>query len=322
MKKILIENTQYSLFLYFLINKELDDTHYIVSSSLGVDVINRLKASGCSVYVFDATLNGNILMKTLKLTKEMLRLFFHSRMLKKKRDIEVFGNDNITHARFFLSNGIKIIEDGIANYREYNPESKTMREKMLRHFTLNSSGYIPFGYDDRVKNVFLTGLMPIPCGLINKVITIDVFELWRQLEERKKQLVLKIFGLENIIISSKPINNVLLLTQPLSEDGYISECDKIEIYRKLISKYSKDKIVLKRHPRELTDYEHYFPDVSVFPSSAPIEIIQCIGGKFNKVVTLFSSAALQFEDASVDFYGTRFDSRLESSFGIINSHFR
>lgn len=51
----------------------------------------------------------------------------------------------------------------------------------------------------------------------------------------------------------KPVG--IIFTQPFSEDGYMSENEKIEMYHQLLAQHiERGKIVLKVHPRDKSDY--------------------------------------------------------------------
>jgi len=87
---------------------------------------------------------------------------------------------------------------------------------------------------------------------------------------------------------------MLLLTQPLSEDGLINEKEKIKLYKKVIENYhNKYKIFLKPHPRENTIYEKYFSKVTILSQSFPIELL-----KFNKNIKF--DLGISYSSSSVD----------------------
>ncbi|WP_218667906.1 glycosyltransferase family 52, partial [Rodentibacter caecimuris] len=81
--------------------------------------------------------------------------------------------------------------------------------------------------------------------------------------------------------------------------------------------YDKEKLVVKTHPREKTNYQGYFPDVEVFNENYPSEILDVLGVKFEKAVTLFSTAVYVYPKENVDFYGTKIHPKLEKRFGEI-----
>jgi len=113
-------------------------------------------------------------------------------------------------------------------------------------------------------------------GLTNQQISavVDVFGMGTQMIELKKQL-------ENI--------KGIIFTQPISEDGYVSEDQKKRIYTDIVDYYSKyGSLVVKKHPRDTTQYS--FCNARVIKSDFPSELLNIIGKQFSFAVALCSSA--------------------------------
>ncbi|MGN0687092.1 MAG: glycosyltransferase family 52, partial [Oscillospiraceae bacterium] len=88
-------------------------------------------------------------------------------------------------------------------------------------------------------------------------------------------------------------NSVLLITQPLYEDGIVlSETEQMEIYQKLAAKYTEGySLVIKPHPRDKADYSAAFPKAVIIDSNMPLEIIALIHKpEFRCVISLNSSS--------------------------------
>lgn len=68
---------------------------------------------------------------------------------------------------------------------------------------------------------------------------------------------------------------MILITQPLSEDGHLTENVKIKLYKKVVEKAISEgyKVYIKQHPRETTDYTKLLSDVSFIPKLFPIELL-------------------------------------------------
>ncbi|MEG2256476.1 MAG: glycosyltransferase family 52, partial [Cetobacterium sp.] len=112
----------------------------------------------------------------------------------------------------------------------------------------------------------------------------------------------------------------ILFTQPLSEDNIITEEEKIEIYLKIIKKYPKDRLIIKTHPREKTNYKNIFKEYLVLDNPFPFEILNILDVKFNKAITLFSTAALGLgKEVEVDFYGTEVHIKILERFSSCDS---
>lgn len=114
------------------------------------------------------------------------------------------------------------------------------------------------------------------------------------LNSQEKEKILKIFidNLQEIIV---PIGSSLILTQPLYEDNLLkNEEEKVNLYKKIIKKYtSGEKIVLKTHPRETTDYFKYFKEeknIVIIEEKFPIEVLNFLDIKFKRVISVASTA--------------------------------
>jgi len=81
----------------------------------------------------------------------------------------------------------------------------------------------------------------------------------------------------------------VIFTQPLSEDGYITEKEKIGIYSSLIKKYSEyGEPILKVHPRDYSDYGNIckYIDYGKYPS----ELFLILGIRVRYAVGVCTSA--------------------------------
>ena len=108
----------------------------------------------------------------------------------------------------------------------------------------------------------------------------------------------------------------LLLTQPLSEDGTLSEKEKIEIYSEILSNYDLKDIVIKVHPREKLNYRNIFPEVEILDEYFPVELFKIFNIEPEKVITIFSSAVFGIaKRENIDFYGTEINEKILKKFG-------
>lgn len=86
---------------------------------------------------------------------------------------------------------------------------------------------------------------------------------------------------------------LLIITQPLSEDDFITEDYKVKLYRQMIDDYAEGhQVYLKPHPRELTDYKQCLHREFIEVSRAfPLEMLDLMKTiTFDTGVTLFSSS--------------------------------
>lgn len=220
-----------------------------------------------------------------------------------------------------------LIEDGTASYNNKfieNEYQKNEKRVYLKDKLVYFSPYkfLSYGLSKKVDKVYLTGILEVPKSIEKKVEKMEIKKLWTNLSDDKKEEILNIFGikLENLKKLVEEENKILLLTQPLYEDKIITEEEKIKIYREILEKQNGRKIYIKAHPREKTNYKEVFKNfnIEVIENTFPIELFLLLNIKFDKVITLFSTGALNFKGkAEVEFIGTEKYPKLYERFGKI-----
>lgn len=291
--------------------------------------IDGLNLANLNVIILNNFKKGNYLLKKYK------KWEISNNLLKKLDEIEeIYLQDHITYSQFFLNNFIRkiyLLEEGILNYNDNilkNEFEKKIEKVRIFHNIKKSiiekikKDYKRFGLSEKIEKIYLTGLLPIPNLIKDKVEIININELWNNLSQKGKKEILDVFNIEieKIQIFDKDDKKNLLLTQPLSEDKIITEKEKIEIYREIIEKQNVRKIYIKAHPREKTNYKEVFKNfnIEVIENTFPIELFLLLNIKFDKVITLFSTGALNFKGkAEVEFIGTEKYPKLYERFGKI-----
>lgn len=178
------------------------------------------------------------------------------------------------------------------------------------------------GVSEKVEKIILTGILPIPEVIKSKVEIINIEEKWNSLTKEKQREILSIFNIEieELEVLKNSINKVLLLTQPLSEDGIMSEEEKISIYKNILQERNIKEVYIKIHPRERTDYIKELQNIKVhiIKKDFPVEILFLLNVNFSKVITLFLTAALNFKGkGEIEFIGTKNYPKLLERFGRI-----
>lgn len=239
-----------------------------------------------------------------------------------KGETKLYGMDNLELGRrVFYKEKIEVIEEGTLNYMPYKAAPSGMKGK-IQDIIAKLYGIgerkVVMGYGDKVDKIYLTSALceKIPQGLEQKAEIIDLKELWEKKIDFEKNLIKEVFEFNDEIFEKVSGETVMLFTQPMSEDGIISEERKIELYSKLLAKYEDKSVIIKPHPREKTDYSKYFPKCYVMKERYPVELLGVMGIKLERVVTLFSTAVFGFgKDVAIDFYGTEVDEKLYERFG-------
>ena len=174
----------------------------------------------------------------------------------------------------------------------------------------------PYGRNEYVKNIFLRGSGKIPEDIKNKVKIVNLKELWSQLDFSSQNKILDVFGLDVEKLKIIEAKNTILFTQPFSEDKVISEDEKVDLYKKIIKNYDKRSLVIKPHPREKTEYNKIFEDIMILENSFPAELLLLSKFKFEKVVTISSTAvSVFFNKSEIDFYGSEVHPKILKYFG-------
>lgn len=289
-----------------------------------------------SFFLLDNTIPDKIKENILKKYKgiELNENFVHKKILKyfikkevlirlKKvcenfsKDSTVYGYTGDSFVGDFLKERFEynILEDGVANY---NLKSNQKKKIKIIDWILGGSfyNYPSQGLCEKTNRIYLTGLSSIPEEIKEKVMLVNMKEQWDLKSEDEKNEILEIFSIHPSEIEILKNGKNILFTQPLSEDGILSEDEKIELYRKIMKNYSEEEVLIKPHPREKTDYKKVFQKVTILKRETPFELLVLLGVKLEKAITIFSTAAFSLEKSvEIDFYGTEIHSKLYKHFG-------
>lgn len=204
-------------------------------------------------------------------------------------EINLFYNLGITSLYFlirFKNNNFVQLEDGIRNY---NPKVSNLKA-FKRRFLLNTPQ--GEGRDKQIKRIEVQSPENLPPEVRKKGVKLDLQSIIESLENSRKQEILNIFSQGNIF-SLNNNKKLILITQPLSEDNFVSEDYKISIYNKILNEHASDfDVYLKAHPREITDYKGKLDiEVNELPRNFPLEILNFYTEiVFDKGITIFSGA--------------------------------
>jgi hypothetical protein len=203
-------------------------------------------------------------------------------------EINVFATTTLFLKYIFINfphNHYRILEDGLITYRKvHNPISRIIQ---LIHG-------VPYRSSDSIfKEIWVSHPQNLPLNAQKKAKKVILEDYIKPLSPLQKTNVVDFF-LKDLQINNSKENKILVITQPLSEDGYISEAYKISLYKKIVDQYSRQnsKIYLKKHPREKTNYENEIPSLDgLIPGNFPLEILNLNPFiKFKTGITIFSSA--------------------------------
>lgn len=200
--------------------------------------------------------------------RDLLTLLLHEYI---STTTTIYGVDHGAFYFLYKNKKLFVFEDGAVNYSP----SKIMFIKKISNYIFGDN-ILPYGRNKNVIKLFLTA--PERYKIKNRAI-IEKIDLLKSINVANNMSLINVSSL-NINLSDG-----VLITQPLSEDGIISECEKIRIYTEILKKENIKYI--KPHPRELTDYSTIG---FVISNDLAVEMLLLMDNKPRKLVTLFSTA--------------------------------
>lgn len=296
MKKIYIVSTPYHLLISItktILEKRVGiDEIVIYNFHISQDTIKRTSSIFAKVYscsFFD------ILAELIRLKIRISRISFLSNFVKNKFDEKFFQskeifiyNDDSYFGCFFNAQRMNygLIEDGL-NCFSHDTSKLKLHSKL---YDLLGFSWKNFGYSQYTTSIEVNDMSKI-CINHSNIVEISRNQMFKSLSEEEIDSIARVFNYQPV--SSPSIGDCfLLLTQPLSEDGYVSHSEKIEIYKYLAQKYAVGTLYIKAHPREKEDYTKIFPNAIVIKNNKiPIELF-LLKEKihFKRVISTFTSA--------------------------------
>lgn len=310
--RVLVFDTVYPLLIFLLITDEQEyfKTKFILRES------SKMRFNSESLDV--------LYLKTWLLPKKnknrfwgwinLLLLSFYYRFLFLKRyfiwkeinKAELFVHELGVFDNIFISyREYNLIEDGIQNYEVSSKKLITTKQSFnIKKSILNNIVNFP-NRKSQINNIYLTrggeeGKKVKMFYKAKKLKLVNLQNLWDSSTNEKRNLIKHFFFIEKEDIDLMMQKKILILTQPLSEDGFISENCKISMYKKIIDENPKKDIIIKTHPREKTDYKLLFPDISIMKKNIPAELFNLLNIKYEKVFTISSTAALSFKEKGAE----------------------
>lgn len=189
------------------------------------------------------------------------------------------------------ANQINLYEDGSTIIQTEKPQGfKKKLKKLLYNISFEE-------FFSNINKVFVSNKKNYDKFSYNKILEEETLEdIIKTLDDITKMKIINLF-LGNIdinILKDNRIKKSIIFTQPLSEDGFESEKNKIEIYKKMIDmKIIEDSLIFfKKHPRDETNYKFIQEksNVIVLNSKFPSEIFLILKVEFKVSLGLCTSA--------------------------------
>lgn len=169
------------------------------------------------------------------------------------------------------------------------PKWKIMIKRLL-------GASVDFYKDDKLVGIYVQKPDIYPSLWNEKLDVLDVKGLLQKMDSHNKQIIIDIFlGDLAERLKTTLAGAGIIYTQPLSEDGYITEEKKKEYFQQMVNYYGQDKSVfLKIHPRDMSKYK-VKSNCIILPGFFPSELLNLIGIRFKYAVGICTSAVLNSE---------------------------
>ncbi len=207
----------------------------------------------------------------------------------KNKDVFIF-NDNDYYGCFlnFMKKEYNLIEDGLNCYS--SDLAAYVRKHRHKLYQLLGFSWGSFGESKFTKTIEVNDISKMRIKYPNSI-EMSRDQLFKSLSDNDVDIIAYAFNYQPLLFSPKG-DYSLLLTQPLSEDGYVSHSKKIEIYLYLAEKYAVGTLYVKAHPREKEDYSKILPNAVILNNNKiPFELYQ-LKEKFHfkRAISTFTTA--------------------------------
>lgn len=320
-KRICITNSVYCLLLYLLDSdfEDLKNTTYYFQEAISDAVASRFD-SWERIVVPKYTFRRKLLWLFMLALKFRLRFLFC-------KGLEFFALDHIDIAapiigrhhytaladsphcykRYAMGNGVYLnnLQTRVDRWK-YNFVRKLIGPIWGRTLSMNKyCNWIINEYFDCADYV---------CGIPQSSSTI--LERWKLADEQKRNYILNVFGMSDILCRNLTKYDSILFTQPLVEDCGLNNDEVISIYRKLLQDNDVERCVIKAHPRDHFNYEKSFPNCIVVRTPAPFQLFAAIGCRYRIGLTICSTAVQVLpKDTKIVYAGASVHPKIEDAYG-------
>ena len=251
-------------------------------------IVNDLRANK------EYSKSGNVIKRIFFRKKLLANLFRNDLTSSLKKSLEhaeinlFFDTAKFSNLLYmiFPDNYYRLYEDGERLYMQHKEDLR----QWIKYYIL---GYpLKYGRDLHIREMLVQRPGDLPPKVRHKGTKLNLEELVQPLSDKIRLQIAGLFLDSGIFTrAGDSRKRLLLIPQPLSEDGYVSEEYKIEMYRRILREYGDGyQIWIKPHPREKTCYADYF-NAEILPGGFPLEILDLVSGFcFDRGITLFSSA--------------------------------
>ena len=280
-RKIFLCRSYYHLMI--AISKTIDDPQksliYYVKEEFNEEDINKI-AINCSFYqlgivgVSEKDKNYEMDFKNYN-TLHMFHWAVHK--YPERRFFKEFKNKNII-----------LVEDGATHHEVFRSQKYSKIRIMKNIVNFITTGKIYIENSKRIKEILVTFPEKYPATIQKKMSRLT----FQTLSKDEINMYMKIFDIKYPIHTNLNKKKAIVFTQPLSEDGFISEKTKKNLYLNIFKNLFSEgyEIYLKQHPREISNYNDDISsyDIINLPKNFPGELINFMNFEIDQAISICS----------------------------------
>lgn len=170
-------------------------------------------------------------------------------------------------------------------------------------------------YMSKITTIHLTEENDSP-SLEGKNVFIKSFSsMWDNASKSKRDFILKVFNL-TIKTGDSSNQHYMFLTQPLVDDGILTESEYVETLKRIFNNYDQRQIIIKKHPRDTVDYRVYFSDIHVYPDNVNLELLFLTGLQIKKAIAICTTSVNTLPgNVEIDWYGSCVHPKIQDFLG-------
>lgn len=312
--RVFYVGTIYVLLLYLCYSsvEEIKSTFFIFAYGISKDITNRFKGR-CAIFDESRIKNKIVLFLLRKYRTAWLvyKFFILLKIPQIKKKDTFFAQDHLTLSKYLCSRDYILFEDSpglfsnidSSGYRKRQISILPIKQSKKNRFLYGHNDGMEYALSSHCRKIILTKednseyIANIPKEYI------DIHQCWNSFSEEKKSLILYIYDFTNSDLNNLKNRDIVIFTQPLNVD-FLTDEEHYKVYSKIISKYPPDRTLIKTHPRDTFDYRKQFPNYTFFSKPIPSQLLEMIGIKFKKIVTVNSSSVCNCDyPVDIDWYG-------------------
>lgn len=319
-RRLCLVDTPYSLLVYLLYcsEEEFNKTFFVIGENMPPEIVAHLP------HYYQFLRKKSLFNKRFaKWILYRVKIWLHLPTIG--NDIQIFAHDHLPvspviighHPYIMIEDSPLICSHYIASpaYQKNMKARRSFRTRIYRYLygpILKS----PFADNSQCQGMLMTIDDDAIYIKSKKHLIYNLNEAWNLSSDIMRRRILDVFGMKESEIEQIRCRSEILFTQPLTD--FITIEEQKQIYTTLAQKYSPEQLVIKVHPRDMVCYERILPNYMVFRKPVPSQLLDILGVKFDRAITLFSSAAINFSyPIKIDWYGTEICEQLLKKCGTI-----